>query len=91
MTENTAQQPELTNVQPREEVAITIQDLDLASRIIGAAIERGAIKAPESEDVGRIWKKLTAFVQQAAQAAEKQQATDSPDETQRPSVTALGE
>lgn len=57
----------------QQDITINIADIDLAARIIGAAIERGAIKAAESEEVGRIWKKLTSFVQLATKANEEQQ------------------
>jgi len=67
--------------QAPQDVVITLQDLELATRIIGAAIERGAIKAPESEDVGRVWKKLAAFVNQAAKTQSEQTTGDSGDQT----------
>jgi hypothetical protein len=70
MAEAQEVQQETQEVQ-QEPVIITIQDLDAATKIIGAFIERGAVKAVEAEDVGRIWKKIAAFVQQAAAAQEQ--------------------
>lgn len=74
MTDTQVAQEEVAQEAQQEPVVITIQDLDIATRIIGASIERGAIKAAEAEDVGRIWKKLAAFVQQAAAASQEQGA-----------------
>lgn len=60
-----SEQNDNTEVQTEQPV-ITIQDLDLAAKIIAAAIERGAIKAIEAEEVGKVWKKIAGFVSAAS-------------------------
>jgi hypothetical protein len=68
--------------QSQEEVVITIQDLDMATKIIGAFIERGAVKAVEAEDVGRVWKKMAAFVAQSNAAQQQADGSEVAEDNQ---------
>jgi hypothetical protein len=64
MTEPTETQAASTDV-PQESkpaVDLTVQDLNGLRSVIDVATQRGAFKAGEMEAVGRIYNKLTAFL-----------------------------
>lgn len=63
------QQPE----QGQDVQVLTINDLILLKRIVEATAERGAFKAVEMEDVGRVYKKLASFVDATVAQIEGQQ------------------
>jgi len=70
---------------------INLADLDLIRQIIDLAAARGAFKGPELSDVGRIYNKLSAFLNTAlAQArAEQEDANPAPqDNSSAPSAEA---
>lgn len=50
--------------QPKERVSINIQDILAATNIMKVAIERGAFKAEEISQVGMIYDKYNAFINQ---------------------------
>jgi hypothetical protein len=59
----TAAAPEAPNV--------TLDDLANAAQIIGAAIERGAFKAPEMSGVAKIYDKITNFLKFVEESQKK--------------------
>lgn len=63
---------------------MTVTDLAMMARIIDTATQRGAFRAGELKQVGELYERLTAFlneVQKAAQAKEGEQgATAAPTE-----------
>ena len=58
---------------------INLADLDLIRQIIDLATSRGAFKGPELSDVGRVYNKLSAFLDLAvAQSQTEQQDANAP-------------
>lgn len=51
---------------------LDIQDLQTASQIISVCTARGAFKAEEMEQVGKLFNKLNNFLQAAANATQQQ-------------------
>lgn len=51
---------------------LNVQDLQLAASVIDLATQRGAFKGNEAKAVGTIYEKITAFIQQVAEAQAKQ-------------------
>ncbi len=51
--------------QPAQPLIITLADIDLVKQIIDLASSRGAFKGPELADVGLIYNKLSAFLDNA--------------------------
>ena len=75
-TSEVATTPDTPGDQP---LIITLADLDLLRQIIDLASSRGAFKGPELNDVGRIYNKLSAFINlAAAQSQVEQQDGDAP-------------
>lgn len=54
--------PEATTTTTMEPVQLTIQDLQLISRIVDLASRRGAFQAGELSQVGDAYNKLTGFL-----------------------------
>jgi len=69
---------------------VTLADLDLIGQIIDLAASRGAFKGPELSDVGRVYNKLSAFLDLAAAQAQAEQeaANPTPQDNSAPSVDA---
>jgi hypothetical protein len=68
MTEQAEVQTTTTDV-PQESkpaVDLTVQDLNGLRSVIDVATQRGAFKAGEMEAVGRVYNKLTAFLDAVA-------------------------
>lgn len=67
-----------------EPVRLTINDLGAIATILDVAVQRGAYKAGELSQVGAVYDRLSAFLQQvqAAEAAEKAEAGDDAGETE---------
>ena len=57
---------------------VTLADLDLIRQIIDLAASRGAFKGPELSDVGRVYNKLSAFLDLAAAQAQAEQEAANP-------------
>ena len=63
-----------TNEAPSDQpLIITLADLDLLRQIIDLASSRGSFKGPELNDVGRIYNKLSAFINIAAAQSQTEQ------------------
>ena len=63
-----------TNEAPSDQpLIITLADLDLLRQIIDLASSRGAFKGAELGDVGRIYNKLSAFLDLAVAQAQAEQ------------------
>ena len=70
---------------------VTLADLDLIRQIIDLAASRGAFKGPELSDVGRVYNKLSAFLDLAAAQAQAEQEAANPtpqDNSSAPSADA---
>jgi len=67
--------------QPTPEVNLEVTDLQNAAQIIDLAVQRGAFKGNEAEQVGAVYNKLAAFIGviAAQQAAQAEQAAESDD------------
>ena len=84
--ENQNPVPEAQNDQS---LNVTLADLDLIRQIIDLAASRGAFKGPELGDIGRVYNKLSAFLDLAAAQMQAEQATANPtpqDNSSAPSV-----
>jgi hypothetical protein len=57
---------------------INLADLDLIRQIIDLAATRGAFKGPELSDVGRVYNKLSAFLDLATAQAQAEQEAANP-------------
>jgi hypothetical protein len=57
---------------------VTLADLDLIRQIIDLAASRGAFKGPELSDVGRVYNKLSAFLDLATAQAQAEQEAANP-------------
>ena len=73
--ENQNPVPEAQNDQS---LNITLADLDLIRQIIDLSASRGAFKGPELSDVGRVYNKLSAFLDLAAAQAQAEQEAANP-------------
>jgi|688.fasta_scaffold733614_1 hypothetical protein len=70
---------------------INLADLDLIRQIIDLATSRGAFKGPELSDIGRVYNKLTAFLDLAVAQAQAEQEAANPapqDNSSAPSAEA---
>jgi hypothetical protein len=70
---------------------INLADLDLIRQIIDLATSRGAFKGPELSDIGRVYNKLTAFLDLAVARAQAEQEAANPapqDNSSAPSAEA---
>jgi hypothetical protein len=70
---------------------VTLADLDLIRQIIDLAATRGAFKGPELSDVGRVYNKLSAFLDLATAQAQAEQEAANPapqDNSSAPSAEA---
>jgi len=77
--------------QNNQGLLVTLADLDLIRQIIDLAASRGAFKGPELSDVGRVYNKLSAFLDLAAAQAQAEQEAANPtpqDNSSAPSVDA---
>lgn len=63
--EQTAPAPEATNESGAPD--LNVSDLTAVKSIIDVATQRGAFRANELEDVGKIYNKLTAFLESIAE------------------------
>jgi hypothetical protein len=87
-TSEVATTPDTSGDQP---LIITLADLDLLRQIIDLASSRGAFKGPELNDVGRIYNKLSAFINLAAAQSQTEQEVANPapqDNSSAPSAEA---
>ena len=78
-------QPQVASDTPQttvESVSLTIQDLQLVAQIIDLASQRGAFRAPELEQVGSVYNKLSGFLKYVASVQEKEKADTEKVETQ---------
>jgi len=57
---------------------VTLADLDLIRQIIDLAASRGAFKGPELSDIGRVYNKLSAFLDMATAQVQTEQETANP-------------
>ena len=73
--ENQNPVPQAQNDQP---LNVTLADLDLIRQIIDLASSRGAFKGPELSDVGRVYNKLSAFLDLAASQIQAEQEAANP-------------
>jgi hypothetical protein len=73
--ENQNPVPQAQNDQP---LNVTLADLDLIRQIIDLASSRGAFKGAELGDVGRVYNKLSAFLDLAASQIQAEQGTANP-------------
>ena len=69
--------------QPVENVTLGVADLQNAAQIIDVAVQRGSFKAGEAAQVGAVYNKIIAFVnqvteQQKAQTEEAAETTEAP-------------
>ena len=64
--------------QNNQGLLVTLADLDLIRQIIDLAATRGAFKGPELSDVGRVYNKLSAFLDLATAQAEQEAANPIP-------------
>lgn len=55
-----------------EAPTLTINDLTLLAQVVDLASQRGAFKAPELEQVGAAYNKLTVFLRHVANVQEKE-------------------
>jgi hypothetical protein len=67
---------------------VTLADLDLIRQIIDLAASRGAFKGPELSDVGRVYNKLSAFLDLAAAQAQAEQESANPTPQDNPAPSA---
>jgi hypothetical protein len=70
---------------------INLADLDLIRQIIDLATSRGAFKGAELSDIGRVYNKLTAFLDLAVAQAQAEQEAANPtpqDNSSAPSADA---
>lgn len=68
--------------QPQEDPKITLEDIAVAQRIIQLASSRGAFKAEEMSSVGRVYDRISVFLQHNAPAEEKQEASEEETKTE---------
>jgi hypothetical protein len=73
--ENQNPVPQEQNDQP---LIVTLADLDLIRQIIDLAASRGAFKGPEFSEVGRVYNKLSGFLDLAAAQAQAEQEASNP-------------
>ena len=74
-----------------QDLIINLADLDLIRQIIDLATSRGAFKGPELSDIGRVYNKLTAFLDLAVAQAQAEQEAANPapqDNSSAPSAEA---
>ena len=64
--------------QNNQGLLVTLADLDLIRQIIDLAATRGAFKGPELSDIGRVYNKLTAFLDLAVAQAQAEQEAANP-------------
>ena len=69
--------------QPVENVTLGVADLQNAAQFIDVAVQRGSFKAGEAAQVGAVYNKIIAFVnqvteQQKAQTEEAAETTEAP-------------
>jgi hypothetical protein len=64
--------------QNNQGLLVTLADLDLIRQIIDLAASRGAFKGPELSDVGRVYNKLSAFLDLATAQAQAEQEVANP-------------
>ena len=57
---------DVSHVDEKEEVTLTIQDLTLCANIVDLAVQRGAFKGAEAETVGRMFGKLVNILKAVA-------------------------
>jgi hypothetical protein len=55
---------------------LTVNDLNAMKAIIDVACQRGAFKAPEMEEVGKTFNKLSAFLEAAAKQSQPAQGQE---------------
>lgn len=63
-TQDSIQQPTDTQSQPQsnEDVGLTVQDLVTLRNIVDVSASRGTFKAAEMESIGKIYNKLSTFL-----------------------------
>ena len=62
-----------STTQPVENVTLGVADLQNSAQIIDVAVQRGAFKAGEAAQVGAIYNKIMAFVNQVTEQQKTQQ------------------
>tara|TARA_B100001057_G_scaffold398451_1_gene409009 strand:+ start:715 stop:984 length:270 start_codon:yes stop_codon:yes gene_type:complete len=74
---------------PKEQISLTLQDLNTTANIIDLAVQRGAFKGAEVATVGNAFNKLVEIIQKISPPApaEEQKAEDTPAETQEETAT----
>ena len=65
---------------------INLADLDLIRQIIDLATSRGAFKGAELSDIGRVYNKLSAFLDLAVAQAQAEKEAANPTSQDNPSV-----
>lgn len=85
MTEEAvAEQPPITDGEGAQVDSISLNDLQVLANIVDLASQRGAFRGNELTQVGAVFDKLTAFLQQVAAAqaanAEGQEGEEAPAE-----------
>ena len=61
-----AEKIDVSHVNVKEEVTLTIQDLTLCANIIDLSVQRGAFKGAEAETVGKMFGKLVNILKAIA-------------------------
>jgi hypothetical protein len=72
-TSEVAETPATSDTPSDQPLIITLADLDLIRQIIDLAASRGAFKGPELSDVGRVYNKLSAFLDLAVAQSQTEQ------------------
>ena len=72
-TSEVAETPATSDTPSDQPLIITLADLDLIRQIIDLAASRGAVKGPELSDVGRVYNKLSAFLDLAVAQSQTEQ------------------
>ena len=61
-----AEKVDVSHVNVKEEVTLTVQDLTLCANIIDLSVQRGAFKGAEAETVGKMFGKLVGILKEIA-------------------------
>lgn len=82
--EAVAEQPPITDGEGAQVDSISLNDLQVLANIVDLASQRGAFRGNELTQVGAVFDKLSAFLQQVAAAqaanAEAQEGEEAPEE-----------
>lgn len=74
-TEAISETPEST---PGGATPISLNDLSMLAQLVDVAVQRGAFRASEIEEVGALWKRVDAFLKEVAAEQQRREGTEAP-------------